>query len=131
MIREFIIRIEDTLKGAQHDIDMLEIKWGAEELPKGHGRLIDADKIIALAHEDGAYDYISAYDIANLPSVTPIRVKGEWQITDFYPHNVYCSECHTKFAQTHWAVWEDGSLPRNYCPNCGADMRGDKHDKLS
>ena len=52
-----------------------------------------------------------------------LRPKGEWQITDAYPHNVYCSECHKKFAQTHWAVWEDGSLPRNFCPNCGADMR--------
>jgi len=35
----------------------------------------------------------------------------------------YCSECHTRFAQTHWSVWEDGSLPRNFCPNCGADTR--------
>lgn len=51
------------------------------------------------------------------------RKRGKWQITDAYPHNVYCSECHKKFAQTHWAVWEDGSLPRNFCPNCGADMR--------
>lgn len=50
------------------------------------------------------------------------RNVGKWQITDAYPHNVYCSECHKKFAQTHWAVWEDGSLPRNYCPNCGAQM---------
>ena len=58
-----------------------------------------------------------------LPSAQPERKKGKWQITDAYPHNVYCSECHKKFAQTHWAVWEDGSLPRNFCPNCGADMR--------
>lgn len=48
--------------------------------------------------------------------------RGHWHITDAYPHNVYCSECYTRFAQTHWAVWEDGSLPRNYCPNCGAKM---------
>ena len=50
------------------------------------------------------------------------RRTGHWHITDAYPHNVYCSECHKRFAQTHWAVWEDGSLPRNFCPNCGAKM---------
>lgn len=62
--------------------------------------------------------------IKSIPSADVVeRKKGKWQITDAYPHNVYCSECHKKFAQTHWAVWEDGSLPRNFCPNCGADMR--------
>lgn len=50
------------------------------------------------------------------------RKTGKWQITDAYPHNVYCSECHKRFAQTHWKVWEDGTLPRDFCPNCGARM---------
>ena len=62
--------------------------------------------------------------VERIPSADVIeRKRGKWQITDAYPHNVYCSECHKKFAQTHWAVWEDGSPPRNFCPNCGADMR--------
>lgn len=43
MIREYIVRIDDSLKNADKDIDELEMKWGAEELPKGHGKLIDAD----------------------------------------------------------------------------------------
>lgn len=55
--------------------------------------------------------------------VAPVQ-HGRWQTTGAYPHNVYCSECHKRFAQTHWAVWEDGSLPRAYCPNCGATMDG-------
>lgn len=62
--------------------------------------------------------------IKDIPAAQQDRKVGEWQITDAYPHNVYCSVCHKRFAQTHWAVWEDGSLPRNYCPNCGAKMEG-------
>ena len=65
-----------------------------------------------------ACDIIEAMPSAD---VAPVR-HGHWQITDAYPHNVYCSECHTKYAQTHWAVWDDGSLPRRFCPNCGARM---------
>lgn len=59
--------------------------------------------------------------LEKMPTIDPVK-HGEWQITEAYPHNIYCSECHVKFAQTHWAVWEDGSLPRRYCPNCGARM---------
>ena len=54
------------------------------------------------------------------------RSQGEWRITDAYPHKVYCSVCYKTFADSKWEVWKDGSLPRAYCPNCGADMRGEK-----
>ena len=65
----------------------------------------------------------TAFDVLEATQpVTPKQRTGHWHITDAYPHNVYCSECHKRFAQTHWAVWEDGSLPRNFCPNCGAKM---------
>ena len=68
-------------------------------------------------------DFTDVCDAIYIAPTIEERKTGKWQITDAYPHNIYCSECHRKFAQTHWAVWEDGSLPRNFCPNCGADMR--------
>lgn len=72
---------------------------------------------------DGAVCRLEEW-IRRLPAAEPQERKGKWQITDAYPHNVYCSKCHKRFAQTHWAVWEDGSLPRKFCPNCGAWMEG-------
>ena len=68
------------------------------------------------------YDNKNHQMVSGIACLKKVKAKGEWQITDSYPHNVYCSICHKKFAQTRWAVWEDGSLPRKYCPNCGAEM---------
>lgn len=77
---------------------------------------VNRDELLkALAYDRHQYEKGYADALAERP-------KGKWLITDAYPHNVYCSECHKMFAQTHWAVWEDGSLPRNFCPNCGAEM---------
>ena len=81
----------------------------------------ECDEVPAAKHFDGHTEN-DVTRLLSLPDVLEVK-RGKWQITDCYPHNVYCSECHTRFAQTHWAVWEDGSLPRNFCPNCGADMR--------
>ncbi len=89
-------------------------------------RLIDADALWKdiTTHIDECADILEIID--RQPTVEPMRKKGEWQITEAYPHNIYCSVCHKKFAQEHWEVWKDGSLPRNFCPNCGADMRGEE-----
>ena len=51
-----------------------------------------------------------------------LRPKGEWIMKETlirspYAKNAYCSEC-----------LEETSYKHNFCPNCGADMRGDKHD---
>lgn len=54
---------------------------------------------------------------------------GRWLRTEAYPHNVYCSSCYKIYAQDQWAVWQDGSLPRAYCPNCGAKMDGKENEQ--
>lgn len=45
-------------------------------LPKGHGRMIDGDKLLAQAQADGAYDYVSAREIANAPTVLEADKEG-------------------------------------------------------
>lgn len=60
-----------------------------------------------------------------IPAADVVEVRhGRWCVTDAYPHNVYCSQCYKIFAQEHWEIWQDGSLPRDYCPSCGAKMDG-------
>ena len=46
MVREFIVCADDSLKYSEQYIEELMMKWGAEELPENHGRLVDADRLI-------------------------------------------------------------------------------------
>ena len=69
-------------------------------------RLIDADALLKQlaevaqkASEDAKYsgnrsseltwDMAVKY-IQNAPTIEPARKKGKWNITDAYPHNIYC-----------------------------------------
>ena len=53
-------------------------------------------------------------EIGDLPSIQP--KKGEWILHPF-EHVAECSVC---------KAWVSIDMMTNYCPNCGADMRGDK-----
>lgn len=96
-------------------------------------RLIDANalkaKIQALIENDNAEDFEKGYNIAlqgviekidNAPTIDcivntiEVRSYGEWK----YLKNGYyeCSEC----------KYVPHEIKSNFCPNCGADMRGNK-----
>jgi hypothetical protein len=91
-------------------------------------RLIDVDELIKKAYSETEgmdkpykdFGIVLEWLVNKMPTIE--QKKGKWKITDAYPHNIYCSKCFVRYAQTHWTVWEDGSLPRSYCPNCGAEM---------
>lgn len=87
----------------------------------------------AITHTNGNeyIDYDQALDLINtLPSAQPERKRGRWIYGE---DNLgtgrdgwFCSEC------GHFELWDysadmksaELNLP-NYCPNCGADMRGE------
>ena len=61
--------------------------------------------------------------IESLPSAQPERKKGKWIDETFKPrglvyHPYKCNQC-----------GEHSEADSNFCPNCGADMRGDKDDE--
>ncbi len=66
--------------------------------------------------------------LEKLPSAQPKRIKGRWIGTDYDGfadgNHVYdewkCSIC--------GYVVEDEEPTWNFCPNCGADMRGDENE---
>lgn len=48
------------------------------------------------------------------------KPKGEWKTNNTYKGLLFCSECGMPYT--------DNLLPRNYCPCCGADMRGERNE---
>lgn len=105
-----IMKNSDTFERLATDL-FLSVKNGTSIEPE-----ITNDDLQAAMTES----YHLGYELAETKFKKP---QGKWLITKAYPRKVYCSECCKTYAQEKWEVWQDGSLPRNYCPNCGADMR--------
>lgn len=84
---------------------------------------IDAADVIIARDESGNNDVVKALRawkayIKALPSAQPERIRGRW-IEKLHVHGVaYCSLCD----------YELHTNDTNFCPNCGADMRGE-HDE--
>lgn len=52
------------------------------------------------------------------------RKKGKWLYTDAYPHWMYCDRCYKRIVPNKEWI-ELYNIPTNYCPHCGADLRGE------
>lgn len=61
-------------------------------------------------------------EIKKLPSAQPKRPKGHWIIDG---HHIQCSVCAETMCNTDR---EGDKIPMNFCPNCGADMRGEQDE---
>lgn len=61
-------------------------------------------------------EWIPVYHLKDLPSAQPERKKGEWTKNNSCP---FCG----------FLPWYESDIHTlSFCPNCGADMRGEKHD---
>lgn len=90
-------------------------------------RLIDADALIEEKSWDadtriGYVQVVDVGDILDAPTIEPERKRGKWEITNLGAVGAFdsCSEC--KRVVKHKAPFY------NYCPNCGADMRGEQDE---
>ena len=71
-------------------------------------------------HDNAGYEteYVDIEDIKALPSVYPARPKGKWM--EYCYQNFNCSKC-------GYIVADDDVEEYKFCPNCGADMRGEEN----
>lgn len=104
-------------------------------------RTIDADalkdRLQALSYDDwnqgASTTWANAYAecadmVEDMPTIEPERKTGKWIKLDkdnmfFVPHMLECSICGNTLDK-HGV--NAGRGDANYCPNCGADMRGEQ-----
>jgi len=57
--------------------------------------------------------------IKDLPPAEPEQKKGMWERNPYsFTESYRCTRCGQKVLDDYW----------NYCPNCGADMKGDRDE---
>ena len=61
-----------------------------------------------------------AIDEAPTIEAVPV-VRGEWIVTDAYPHRVYCSLCYKTNVPNEESLFERNEYPK-FCMWCGAKM---------
>ena len=96
-------------------------------------RLIDADAAIDVLKELTAngtnkgmvFGEDAVHRIEMLPSVQPERKTGHWIKTARWGRVYYCDQCRNYL---DFDGVNAGRGSTNFCPNCGADMRGEQDE---
>ncbi len=95
--------------------DVLKITTRVEKI---HPYKVVGDRDSYSPYNEGWSDCVSLIEhyLEQLPSAEPERKTGEWIDIPAY-ENIRCSNCRY--------VYGGDLYPRDFCPHCGADMRGE------
>ena len=119
---ELYLTTEDVL-------EILDEVKKMDELISKHLVLDMLDEIESEVADGLGYQYAKWRQyIAELPSAQPERKKGQWKVEhDLGVEFLACTSCKCRVFKDHYghAV---GNWGYNYCPYCGADMRGEQDD---
>ena len=82
---------------------------------------MESYKVVDVEHVySNGVEFVPIYRMRQWFQHQPERKKGKWIYTHPYSA-INCSSCH----HCSWSMpYEDLVKSFNYCPNCGADMRG-------
>ena len=96
----------------------------AEKLAEVLNRYLEAPHVqlrnsgISVGLRMGINTCLTFLNNANTIEAEPVK-KGMWETNSDRPDSLICSICKCGFD-----MWKHD--PHNYCPNCGADMRGEE-----
>lgn len=66
--------------------------------------------------------YLCEKEVRNLPSAQPERKKGRWIKNSTHINCSVCKHC-------SWSLTFEDTVRRfNFCPNCGAEMKGEQNE---
>ena len=91
------------------------------------------DDCVLIQEIDTSWDWEEQYANCPLQEVKPKQKKGKWikipefcgdDVSGFIDNHFSCSECKKEAEINPWGFY----ILSDFCPNCGADMRGEQDD---
>ena len=125
--RETMLRIADNVIGLLAPVTSAQPATSCSEFPNNSDAISRQAAIDAVQNRHmmlSKEKVLLVNDLEKLPSAQPERAMGTWMPDTmcYYEERFICSECKGNYKVDTCM----GNPMWNFCPNCGADMRGEQ-----